>query len=84
MSLVTQLTQKPVLRIKNIPKIDVFSVFSPSLEAPLVLLVKKQNFKMTYLKNLKELEPHIPDLRVFGYFQSTEQKIFFRILANEN
>ena len=41
MSLVTQLTQKPVLRIKNIPKIDVFPVFSPSLEAPLVLLVKK-------------------------------------------
>ena len=32
---------------------------------------------MIYLKNLKELEPHIPDLRVSGYFQSTEPKIFF-------
>ena len=39
---------------------------------------------MIYLKNLKELEPHIPDLRVSGYFQSTEPKIFFRISANEN
>ena len=40
MSLVTQLTQKPVLRIKNVPKIDVFPVLSPNPEAPLVLLVK--------------------------------------------
>ena len=47
MSLVTQLTQKPVLRIKNMPKIDVFPVFFTKSGAPLLiqcgLIVKTLN-----------------------------------------
>ena len=85
MSLVTRMTQKPVLRIKNIPKIDVFSVFfTKSRSASGFISQKNKNFKMLYLKNQKELEAHIPDPRVSSNFQSTEPKIFFRISANEN
>ena len=51
MSLVTRMTQKPVLRIKNIPKIDVFSVFFTKSRSASGFISKNKNFKMLYLKN---------------------------------